>query len=117
MSLENAILTLAAAIEKLAGAGASAPAPAAAPAPAPAAAKEKAAPAKAKPAAYEAKYSFEQMQGLMNDVKTKLGVEKAKEIRDTVGKVAKLAEITDPKTIDAVAEAAEAALAEGEDGM
>lgn len=111
MSLENAIAALTAAVEAntaalLKGGGASATSTAGA---------DKA--EKKKAAAYEPKHTMEQMQALMNDVREKIGMPKAKEIRDTVGKVAKLSELTDPKVIDAVAEAAEKALAEHEEAM
>lgn len=119
MSLENAILSLAAAIEKLAAGSAAAPA-AAAPAPAPAAEKAEKPAAKAaakkEAPAYTPKYTFEQMQALMNDVKEKISKDKAVSIRnDHGGGAAKLAEITDPKVVDAVAKAAEDALAEADD--
>lgn len=69
-----------------------------------------------KTAEYEPKHSKEEMQAAMAEVKDKLGVAKAKEIRGEVGKADKLADITDPKVIDAVYEAAKAALeAEEED--
>lgn len=72
---------------------------------------------KTKLAAYEPKFTVEQMQALMTDVRQKIGMPKAKEIRDTIGKVESIKDITDPKVIDAVAAAAEAALAEHEEGM
>lgn len=67
-----------------------------------------------KKAEYKPKHTKEEMQALMADVRAKIGMPKAKEIRDTVGKVEKIGDITDPKVIDAVYDAAEAALAEHE---
>lgn len=120
MSLENAILSLAAAIEKLAAGSAAAPAAAPASTPAAEKAEKPAAKAAAKKEvpAYAPKYTFEQMQALMNDVKEKIGKDKAIGIRDAHGGgAAKLSEITDPKVVDAVAAAAEAALAEADEGV
>ena len=72
---------------------------------------------KDKPAAYEAKHSLEEMQAAMNDVKEKCGKDKAIELRNTVGKVAKLADVKDAKVIDDLYEAAKAALKEVEEAM
>lgn len=72
---------------------------------------------KDKPAAYEAKHSLEEMQAAMNDVKEKCGKDKAIEIRNNVGKVAKLADVKDAKVIDDLYEAAKAALKEAEEAM
>lgn len=66
-------------------------------------------------AAYEAKHTKEEMQAAMQEVKEKCGMEAAKKIRAEVAKVDKLAEVTDPKVIDAVYEAAKAAVAAKED--
>lgn len=111
MSLEQAIAALTAAVEAntaalLKGGGASASA---------GAEKAEGKTDKKVKAGYEPKHTIEQMNALMNDVREKIGMPKAKEIRDTVGKVAKLSELTDPKVIDAVAEAATKALAEHEE--
>lgn len=70
---------------------------------------------KPKAAAYEAKHTKEEMQAAMQEVKEKCGMETAKKIRAEVAKVDKLAEVTDPKVIDAVYEAAKAAVAAKED--
>jgi hypothetical protein len=72
---------------------------------------------KDKPAAYEAKHTLEEMQAAMNDVKEKCGKDKAIEIRNNVGKVAKLADVKDAKVIDDLYEAAKAALKEAEEAM
>lgn len=72
---------------------------------------------KDKPAAYEAKHSLEEMQAAMNDVREKCGKDKAIEIRNNVGKVAKLADVKDAKVIDDLYEAAKAALKEAEEAM
>lgn len=72
---------------------------------------------KDKPAAYEAKHTVEEMQAAMNDVKEKCGKDKAIELRNTVGKVAKLADVKDAKVIDDLYEAAKAALKEVEEAM
>lgn len=66
-------------------------------------------------AEYVPQHSKEEMQAAMAEVKDKLGVAKAKEIRGEVGKADKLADITDPKVIDAVYEAAKAALEAAEE--
>lgn len=71
-------------------------------------------------AAYEAKHTKEEMQAAMQEAKEKCGMETAKKIRAEVAKVDKLAEVTDPKVIDAVYEAAKAAVKakeEEDDGM
>lgn len=72
---------------------------------------------KEKPAAYEAKHSLEEMQAAMNDVKEKIGKDKAIEIRNNVGKVAKLSEVKDAKVIDDLYDAAKAALKDADDAM
>ena len=53
----------------------------------------------------------------MNDVKEKCGKDKAIEIRNNVGKVAKLADVKDAKVIDDLYEAAKAALKDAEEAM
>jgi hypothetical protein len=66
---------------------------------------------------YTAKHTKEEMLAAMNEVKEKIDAATAKGIRDDVGKVAKLAELTDPATIDAVYDAAKAALKKAEDDV
>lgn len=66
---------------------------------------------------YTAKHTKEEMLAAMNEVKEKIDADTAKGIRDSVGKVAKLAELTDPATIDAVYDAAKAALKKAEDDV
>lgn len=113
MSLEQKIEALTAAVEALTVAMKSGGAASASSADKPAGTKTT---KTAKAAEYEPKHSKEEMQAAMAEVKDKLGVAKAKEIRGEVGKADKLADITDPKVIDAVYEAAKAALeAEEED--
>lgn len=112
MSLEQAIAALTAAVEANTAAilkGGSAPA--AAPAPAPAAK------AKAEPKGYEAKHTADEMKAVLTQVKETLGTPIAKAIIKDVGGVDKLAEITDPKVIDACYEAGKAKLKEAEDNM
>lgn len=72
-----------------------------------------------KPAAseYKPKHSLEEMQAIMGKYKEKAGIEKAREIVQEKGKVKTMKEITDPKAIDAVYEAAEAALKALEEDM
>jgi hypothetical protein len=72
-----------------------------------------------KAAAYEAKHSKEEMQAAMQELKEKCGMDAAKKVRAEVAKVDKLAEVTDPKVIDAVYDAAKAAIkaAEEDEGM
>lgn len=72
-----------------------------------------------KPAAseYKAKHSLEEMQAIMGKYKEKAGIEKAREIVQEKGKVKTMKEITDPKAIDAVYDAAEAALKALEEDM
>lgn len=112
MSLEQAIQALTAAVEANTAAlkGGAATKPAAAPAPAPAAKAEK-------PAAetYVAKHTKEAMTAALNEVKERFGTPVAKAIVTDTGKAAKMAEITDPKLIDACYEAAKAKLAEAEE--
>ena len=106
MSIEEALSKLTAAVEAntaaLLGAGST---KAAAPA------SEKAASTgKSKPAAYEAKHSHEEMAAALGEVKEKFGAPAAKAIIKEVGGKDKMAEITDPKTIDATYDAAKAKL-------
>lgn len=70
-----------------------------------------------KPAGYEAKHSREEMQAALGEVKEKCGTPAAKAIIKDVGGVDKMAEITDPKVIDKVYEAAKAKLEEADEGM
>ena len=113
MSIEEALSKLTAAVEAntaaLLGAGGKAAAPAAS--------TEKAASASkpAKAAAYEAKHSHEEMAAALGEVKEKFGAPAAKAIIKETGGKDKMAEITDPKTIDAVYDAAKAKLED--DGM
>ena len=107
MSLEESILKLAAAIEANTAALGVVPAPGKAAAPS----TEKAASAsKPKAPAYEAKHSHEEMAAALGEVKEKFGAPAAKAIISETGGKAKMAEITDPKTIDAVYDAAKAKL-------
>lgn len=72
---------------------------------------------KAETKAYTARHSKEEMLAVMNEVKEKIDAITAKGIRDEVGKVAKLAELTDAATIDAVYDAAKAALKKAEEDV
>lgn len=110
MSLEQKIEALTAAVEALT-AKINGAATAAAPAPAPAAAKAEK-PAKAE---YTPKHSKDDMTAALNEVKEKFGTPVAKAIVTEVGKAAKMAEITDPKLIDACYEAAKAKLEAAEE--
>lgn len=111
MSLEQKIEELTAAVTALTAAMKGGAAPAAAKA-------EKASDVKAEKAAgYEAKYSREEMQAALGEVKEKCGTPAAKAIIKDVGGVDKMAEITDPKVIDKVYDAAKAKLEEAEEGM
>ena len=113
MSLEESILKLVAALEANTAAIGLAPAPSAGKA-ATSAATDKAAASTsskpAKPAAYEAKHSHEEMAAALGEVKERFGAPAAKAIISEVGGKAKMAEITDPKAIDAVYDAAKAKL-------
>jgi len=110
MSLEQAIQALTAAVEAntaaLKGAGAK-----------PAASASTTTTKAEKPAAaeYAAKHSKEAMTAALNEVKERFGTPVAKSIVTDVGKAAKMAEITDPKLVDACYEAAKAKLAEAEE--
>jgi hypothetical protein len=66
---------------------------------------------------YEAKYSKADMQAALNEVKEKVSTADAKKIIKEVGGVDKMADITDPATIDKVYEAAKGKLKEADDGM
>ncbi len=111
MSLEQKIEALTAAVETLTAAiksggvstGAAKPSKAEKPA--------------AEPKGYEAKHTKEEMQAALGEVKEKAGAPVAKAIIKDVGKVEKMAEITDPKIIDEVYEAAKKKLAEIEEAM
>jgi len=72
---------------------------------------------KATPAGYKAKHSVEEMQAALAEVKEKLGTPAAKAIITDIGKAAKMAEITDPETVDACYDAAKAKLQDAEDAM
>lgn len=113
MSLEQKIEALTAAVEaltaKMSGAGVAAPAPA------PAAEKPKA--EKPKAAEYTPKHTKDEMTAALNEVKEKFGTPVAKSIVTETGKAAKMAEISDPKLIDACYEAAKAKLAEANDDV
>jgi hypothetical protein len=113
MSLEQKIEELTAAVTALTAAM---KAGGAAPASAKATKAEKPAAAE-KPAGYEAKHSREEMQAALGEVKEKCGTPAAKAIIKDVGGVDKMAEITDPKVIDKVYEAAKAKLEEADEGM
>ncbi len=111
MSLEQAIAANTAAIEALTAVmskGGAAPA---------AAASGGRAKAADKPAAYVAQHTVEEMQTVMNEVREKCGKDVAVELRNTVGKVAKLSEVSDPKVVDALYDAAKAKLKDAEDAM
>lgn len=66
---------------------------------------------------YEAKYSKADMQAALNEVKEKVSTADAKKIIKEVGGADKMADITDPATIDKVYEAAKGKLKEADDGM
>lgn len=112
MSLEQKIEALTAAVEALTAKMSGA---AAAPAPAPAAEKPKA--EKPKAAEYTPKHTKDEMTAALNEVKEKFGTPVAKSIVTETGKAAKMAEISDPKLIDACYEAAKAKLAEANDDV
>lgn len=107
MSLEESILKLVAAIEANTAALGVVPAPSKAAAPSTEKAASASKPAKA---AYEAKHSHEEMAAALGEVKEKFGAPAAKAIIKETGGKDKMAEITDPKTIDAVYDAAKAKL-------
>ena len=107
MSLEESILKLVAAIEANTAALGVVPAPSKAAAPSTEKAASASKPAKA---AYEAKHSHEEMAAALGEEKEKFGAPAAKAIIKETGGKDKMAEITDPKTIDAVYDAAKAKL-------
>lgn len=72
--------------------------------------------ASTKAASYTAQHTHEEMAAALGEVKEKYGAPAAKAIIKEVGGKDKMAEITDPKTIDATYDAAKAKLSE-EDGM
>ena len=110
MSLEDAIAKLTAALEANTAAHAGG-------ASKPAAATSASTSTKAtKPAGYTAQHSHEEMAAALGEVKEKFGAPAAKAIIKEVGGKDKMAEITDPKTIDATYDAAKAKLQE-EEGM
>lgn len=117
MTIEAALAALTAAVQEntaaIKAAGGAAPAATAtAAAPAadagkkPRAARETTAAA----AAPTSKYSKEEMVAALNELKEKKGVPAAKDIIKNVGKQDKMADIVDPAVIDAVYDAAKAAL-------
>ena len=67
-------------------------------------------------ASYTAKHDKSKMQAALSEVKEKLGTPAAKAMIKDVGGKDKMADITDPATIDKVYEAATKALAEAADG-
>lgn len=107
MSLEEALKANTAALEALTAALAKTGAASPSPAPAPKADKPKA-------DAYTPKYTKDEMTAALNKVKETFGTPVAKSIVTEVGKADKMANITDPKLIDAAYEAAKAKLAEAE---
>jgi hypothetical protein len=72
---------------------------------------------KDEPKGYAAKHSVEEMQAALQELKDKAGAPVAKGIVKEVGGKEKMAEITDPETIDKVYEAAKNKLKEHDDGM
>lgn len=107
MSLEQALAANTAAVEALtavlkAGAGKTTPA------------AGKTEPAKS---GYEAKFSKADMQSALNEVKEKLSTAEAKKLIKEVGGADKMADITDPATIDKVYEAAKKVLEVAADAM
>lgn len=106
MSLEDAIAKLTAAVEANTAAlkGGSA-------------GKSGGASTKTGDAGYTAKHTKEAMQTALNSVKEKLGTPAAKALIKEVGGADKMADITDPKKIDEVTEAANKKLAEAEEAM
>ena len=105
MSLEESILKLVAAIEANTAALGVVPAPSKAAA-APAGEKAASTTKPSKPAGYTAQHSHEEMAAALGEVKEKVGAPAAKAIIKGVGGKDKMAEITDPKTIDATYDAA-----------
>ena len=107
MSLEESILKLVAALEANTAAIGVVPAAGKAAAPSTEKAASTSKPAKA---AYTAQHSHEEMAAALGEVKEKFGAPAAKAIIKETGGKDKMAEITDPKTIDAVYDAAKAKL-------
>lgn len=110
MSLEQALAANTAAVEALtavlkSGAGASAKG------------GTTAAAGKTEKSGYEAKFSKADMQGALNEVKEKLSTADAKKLIKEVGGADKMADITDPATIDKVYEAAKKVLEAAADAM
>ena len=66
---------------------------------------------------YEAKHGASEMQALLNKVKETKGVADAKRIISEIGKAAKMADITDPKLVDAVFNECEKVLGGDEEDM
>jgi hypothetical protein len=124
MSIEKALADLTAALERntaavLGNKGAASPAPAKseeAQAPAPTGKRGPGRPKKEEAAAsgYEAQHTVDEMRAALNEVKEAHGTDEAKAIIRKVGKAEKIAEITDPKLIDACYKAAKAKMEEGE---
>ena len=109
MSLEEALKANTAAVEALTAALAKSGAATSAPA-----AEKPAKADKPKADAYTPKHTKDEMTAVLNEVKEKFGTPVAKSIVTETGKAAKMAEITDPKLIDACYEAAKAKLEEAE---
>lgn len=110
MSLEQKIEALTVAVEALTAAmKGGAPAAGKAATPAPAAAKTT-------KAEYKAEHTADQMKAALTKVKETLGTGEAKAIIKDVGKADKMADITDPKLIDACYKAATAKLEEQSGG-
>lgn len=74
-------------------------------------------PAKEEAKGYTPKYTVEQMQAALSELKDKAGAPVAKGIVKEVGGKDKMAEITDPETVDKVYEAAKAKLKAHEDDV
>ncbi len=74
------------------------------------------APSSSASAGYTAKHDKSKMQAALSEVKEKLGTPAAKALIKDVGGKDKMADITDPSTIDKVYEAATKALAEASSG-
>jgi hypothetical protein len=110
MSLEQKIEALTAAVEaltaKMSSGSAGAPA-----------ADKPAKATKTAAAEYTPKFTKDEMTAALNEVKEKFGTPVAKEIVTGTGKADKMANITDPKLIDACYEAAKAKMKEAEDDV
>lgn len=68
------------------------------------------------PKGYQAKHTTDEMIAALTELKESKGLPEAKKIIKEVGKKEKMGEITDPATVDAVYEAAKAALGGDEEG-